>query len=402
MLVSPSLRNPCPKESSSVPHRSSVERHTVRRDAVADQGGVDDAKTRCEIFSGNDVLSCFPTADTIIPQHELATFVWNSNVPDFTQTDRVDIYLFHGDSLQQILFFGDQINPRGAAGVITTQVNDSWWGGRGANWAGSNISYPFYWIISRANVSLTEGTQKPQTTFSAVQTTFADSVIASMSSASAARLSTTTVITSSGQAVSGSVTATVTVGDPGKLQSGRGTSGFPHWAIVVIVLGIIAVVTACACVFFILQHIHRRNTREAGRQPLSPGSPPMAYRDEPAPAAAPAASSTSHRHDASRGLSPDSTISRGGDGPFSGADAAVMANAFRTALRAPGLAGHPLDEGENPQEEGDRLVRRELSDEGTDIRSVESVRGVRVESSSEGGDMARDSARFSPHRELSI
>lgn len=33
------------------------------------------AKTRCQLLSGNDVISCYPTSDTVIPQHEWASFV---------------------------------------------------------------------------------------------------------------------------------------------------------------------------------------------------------------------------------------------------------------------------------------------------------------------------------------
>lgn len=93
----------------------------------------------------------------------------NSNNPDFLQTERVDIYLFHGDSLEQILAIPNQVNPRGQAGSVSRQVNDLWWGTRGVDWGGSNISYPFYWLIARHGESLDDGTLKPQATFSAVR-----------------------------------------------------------------------------------------------------------------------------------------------------------------------------------------------------------------------------------------
>lgn len=33
------------------------------------------AQTQCEVFSGNQVISCFPKSDTIVNQHEYAPFV---------------------------------------------------------------------------------------------------------------------------------------------------------------------------------------------------------------------------------------------------------------------------------------------------------------------------------------
>jgi hypothetical protein len=35
----------------------------------------EEALQQCEFFSSNDVRSCFPTSDTMVPQHEWATFV---------------------------------------------------------------------------------------------------------------------------------------------------------------------------------------------------------------------------------------------------------------------------------------------------------------------------------------
>ncbi len=99
-------------------------------------------------------------------------------------------------------------------------------------------------------------------------------------------------------------------------------------------------------------------------------------------------------------VSPDgaSTVSRTGSagdtGPFSGADAAIMADAFRKALRKPDFAGATVEEGDSPdtQHEGE-LINRELADEGRDIRSVSSSRGVRVETLSDSGDTIHDDHR---------
>lgn len=92
-----------------------------------------------------------------------------------------------------------------------------------------------------------------------------------------------------------------------------------------------------------------------------------------------------------------STMSRVSDAAlFSGADAAVMADAFRAALRKPNFAGRPVEEGESPDSDpanssgqpagGSGLLNRELAEEGRDIRSVGSSRGVKVETLSDAGD----------------
>lgn len=87
-----------------------------------------------------------------------------------------------------------------------------------------------------------------------------------------------------------------------------------------------------------------------------------------------------------------STVSRApssDQGPFSGADAAIMADAFRKALRKPDFAGQPVEEGDSPPEEipDEALINRELAEEGRDIRSVDSSRGVTVESTQGGRDL---------------
>lgn len=105
------------------------------------------------------------------------------------------------------------------------------------------------------------------------------------------------------------------------------------------------------------------------------------------------------RHRASSVVSPDaaSSISHGGSagegGPFSGADAAIMADAFRKALRKPDFADNLVEEGDSPgsqQPNNGELMNRELAEEGRDIRSVESSRGVQVETLSGTSETARD------------
>ncbi|KAJ6584417.1 hypothetical protein B0H19DRAFT_386402 [Mycena capillaripes] len=418
MLASP-LHQPWP-ERTAAPSPPLVEPHAstskTPRQNIADQAAVDAAKERCEFQSGNEVISCFPTADVVVAQHEWVAFVWNSNNPDFLQTERVDIYLFHGDSLEQILFFPNEVNPTGHAGSISKQVNDTWWGSRGADWAGTNISYPFYWLISRAGEPLSDGSQQPQATFSAVQTTFADSVLASMASSSAS--SARSVSAASLTATLGSPTITLTLSPstvqvpsvtPNKgVQSNASGSSFPHWAIVVTVLGIVFVVAVCGLMVLAIYYI-----RGEKRAHVRSRSPDMAEADEGAPVAAAAVAAgglardtsgaTSHGHAATertippaqRAISPDSTHSRAEPRPFSGSDAAIMANAFRAELRQPPGRSFDEEDGDDegpgvvargrspdrPHPERESLLRRQLGSEGADIRSVDSVRGVRVESS---------------------
>jgi len=71
----------------------------------------------------------------------------------------------------------------------------------------------------------------------------------------------------------------------------------------------------------------------------------------------------------------------GGNEPFSGADAAIMADAFRKALRKPDFAGPIEDTNDdiNPTIGSSAILNRELAEEGRDIRSVSSERGVRIQ-----------------------
>jgi len=92
------------------------------------------------------------------------------------------------------------------------------------------------------------------------------------------------------------------------------------------------------------------------------------------------------------GASMASRSGSGGDtGPFSGADAAIMADAFRKALRKPDFAGQPaVEEGDSSDKDG-ALISKELAEEGRDIRSVGSSRGVKVEETmSSSGETATD------------
>ena len=100
--------------------------------------------------------------------HLLLLSSGNSRLPELTQTNLVNIYLFHADSGNEILRVTNEINPFGRAGSIAQQVNDTWFPDGGVSYNGSSISYPYYWVITRSDATL-DGTEVPQSTFSAVR-----------------------------------------------------------------------------------------------------------------------------------------------------------------------------------------------------------------------------------------
>jgi len=342
-----------------------------------------------------------------------------------------------------MLHFRQLPNPSDQAGLVRAQVNDSWFGEQGKNWNGKDVAYPYYWVIIRSDKTL-DGNQVPQPIFTAVQTTVLDSVAASSSSSAAAASSSSEAAASSSRSVmSSNPTAT-----GGGVQQANSGSSFPRWAIaVIVVLGFLAIATTCILTFLILRRVRRRRRQASIRNSMGSSSPMIVhpnrdsagggapsemaqrYADSPGSpllpppsiAAAGAGSAfvggaalgragSGHDHDGA------STNSDSG-GPFSGADAAIMADAFRKMLRKPDFAGRPVEEGESPEQPegvtgskhgstaalgkdgsirsgigpsalgvthpeaaGTAVMSRELAEEGRDIRSVSSSRGVTVES----------------------
>ncbi|KAI0320162.1 hypothetical protein OF83DRAFT_1053656 [Amylostereum chailletii] len=419
---------PAPSPSKRRRRRSSDDFHARRAlnpRQIFNQSGVAEAVAQCGLI-GNEVISCFPTTDSVVPQHEWATFVWNSNRPQLTQTDKVNIYLFHADSGDEVTSFLNYTNPRNQAGQVRAFVNDSWFPGGGLSWSGSDIQHPYYWIITRADQSLDDGTSQRQAIFTAVQTTFADSVTSSIASVSSASIASTASVASASSVSSSPLTSgpqsSTTTGTPrstpvnpsgdgtGSLQGGNG-NGFPDWAIaVIVVLGFLAIVAIGILAFLIMRRI-RRNERMSSQRnsmgsasPMMPGaisavdmphSPVMEESGhrmyDPPVSLARAASVSSPNDDASMISHAQSHAHSTGDsGLFSGADAAIMADAFRKVLRKPDFAGRPIEEGDSPEtqepKQDEALMNWELAEEGRDIRSVGSSRGVRVENMSDGGD----------------
>lgn len=284
-------------------------------------------------------------------------------------------------------------------------MNDTWFGAEGLTWSGANISLPYYWVIIRSDGAL-DGSQVSQAIFTAVQTTVLDSV-ASSSSAAAAASSSSAASASAASASSSSERAAASsslrsTSPSGNVQSNASSSSFPHWAIaVIVVLGFLAIAVSCILTFIVLRRIRPRRDIDSHRNSVGSASP-MITRDNqgmvqtydspalpshtgiPTGAVATGGSPTI----VPRNLTADaaSGTSESG-GPLSGADAAIIADAFRKMLRKPDFAGPAVNEGDSPDSNAEReaeaaghvVLNRALAEEGRDIRSVSSSRGVKVE-----------------------
>ncbi|KAI1793279.1 hypothetical protein LXA43DRAFT_233950 [Ganoderma leucocontextum] len=392
--------------------------YEARDTDIADQDAIDEAATRCQFESANDVVSCFPNTSTVFAQDEWATFVWNSRLPQWAQTNLVNIYLFQADSNDPVANQTNVTNPSGRAGQMHFQIDDAWWGSRGSNWDGQNQSFPFYFLITRNDKTI-ENTDIPQATFTAVQTTFASSVLASMTSASAASASSASAAAASAasaSAILSSLTATPSSTGSrngptatGAVQADGGSSSFPKWAIaVIVVLGFLALVAFGVLAFYIMRRLRqRRGGTLSHRNSMGSSTPMMSNVERGGPispvlgpaafvgAGAAGGTYSDRPPSPSGGHDGASMISRTSDtGPFSGADAAIMANAFRQALRKPDFADTPVEDPDeiigHAHQSRTELLNQELAEEGRDIRSVGSSRGVRVEtlSSEDGNDTA--------------
>ncbi|PPQ93083.1 hypothetical protein CVT25_003115 [Psilocybe cyanescens] len=352
----------------------------------------------------------------------------NSRRPELTQTNLVDIFLFRADSQQQLLHFPQHPNPPDRAGMVTAQVNDTWFGANGLNFQGTNVSFPYFWVIIRSDATLANGNFIPQPIFTAVQTQVLDSV-ASPSTVPSTTVSPSSLSTSpnsspriSSPSSPSSPPSSSSTSTAGNVQHASSASSFPRWAIaVIVVLGFFAIAATCILAFVILRRIRRRQQRSSTSSRNSMGSAsPMMPRDQQhhpemiqrydsagspllAPvalgAAAGAGAGSSHQHTGGPGSTTHDGASAISDtgGPFSGADAAIMADAFRKMLRKPDFADRPVEEGESPEQPegagaadaagargstdaGHEVLRGQLAEEGRDIRSVSSSRGVKVES----------------------
>ncbi|PWN89221.1 hypothetical protein FA10DRAFT_138582 [Acaromyces ingoldii] len=356
-----------------------------------------EAEQQC--FVGNEKLSCYPTANTRVDQGTWSKLIWNSNYPEFTNNGGyVDVYLFHQDSDQVATSWTSIDNGQGR---LSFNPGDSWWQGRepADNFNGTDIAWPFYFVITYAGAGLSGTTHRLSTWF-AVQTALpvavaesrsSASVAASLSSAAAsasaasaasatmtgsdlsslsaseaaasssfaASLSSALVSSLQSQGLSGTqtlqgtatttlddgrvITATATGQANGQLPAGSNgeEGGLPAYAIaLIVVFGFLALVAALVGAYFLMAAARRR--RERGGQGSHAGS------DTPMMAGVAGGGSDEGDDDMMRevgvagaGAAAGAAASRGreADTPFSSNEASRMAEAFRAALRRPQFFG---------------------------------------------------------------
>ena len=92
----------------------------------------------------------------------------NSRLPQFTQTNEVNLYLFSATTQKPLLQWINVTNPQNEAGLLHAAVNDTWFGDRGTQWNGTNVNFLYYWVVTRADQGLS-GPIVPQSQFSAVR-----------------------------------------------------------------------------------------------------------------------------------------------------------------------------------------------------------------------------------------
>jgi hypothetical protein len=284
--------------------------------------------------------------------------------------------------------------------------------------------------------SLSTASAASASSASAASASAASASAASAASASSAAAASRTSSAVNGSSQSGSGTRSggpSGTGGSSSLSPGSGSSSFPHWAIaVIVVLGFLAIVALGILTFLIMRRMRRRNASANSMESSSPmmagvrgeqgaQSPLLARRELASPTTAAAAGAgvgaaagaaagaggggaLERSYSANRGagsIAHDGASTVSDSGPFSVADAAIMADAFRQALRNADFAGRPVEEGESPEQQqptdkdsvGDLAMNRELADEGRDIRDVGSSRGVTVRTLSgheDGGDTVTD------------
>ncbi|KAG2094299.1 hypothetical protein BD769DRAFT_1678712 [Suillus cothurnatus] len=418
MSPNPSQNSPWPARTAPPSSYSSLKRRSPdmgssrapsleRRQGtiISNQSALAAAETQCEIYADNSQVTCYPDTGDLVIQHQWAPVVWNSRRPQLSQFNQVQLYLMDADTNLPILNFSES-NPTNMAGEMNAPVNDTWFGTKGNSWTpGQNFSYPFYWVVT--NQEGLDGPITPNPTFMAIQTTYLDAVVASMqsSSSAAAASSSAAAASSSLSLASSSLHASGISSSPsGNVQSNSSNPPFPHWAIaVIVVLGFLAIVAGGVLIWVIMRRLRRRE-QLSNRGSMGSSSPMMANaQNSNSPqlpllstgmVGATAGRTSSEHHRPGSIVSPDgaSDVSRahsaGDTGPFSGADAAIMADAFRKALRKPDFAGPPVEEAEDHRD--DAIMSRELAEEGRDLRSVSSSRGVKVETLSETGDTVQD------------
>ncbi|QRW19958.1 hypothetical protein RhiXN_08933 [Rhizoctonia solani] len=285
---------------------------------------------------GNDVLSCYPTEGMTVVQGSWTRF--GTLDPEYIGYGNLDIYLFHADSRVEAFKWSNVPNDSNWVGV---SVNDSFWGTRGVTgWRdGQNQSMPFYFVATDAGAAL-DGGEPRQATFTASELSRKWPLLSSSFSESS------------------------------PLPPSCSWHGSPH-------------ATSAPA-------------NDAGSLPALPhpswvSPPPRPHPNPPSPHRTSPASIVGRPVSIRRGGSlstPTSTTVHppvpAKQGP-SGQDAAIMASAFRAMLRKPDFASRPEEEDESPEERNVRDMKEQLAEEGRDIQSVRSERGVRVHNTAEDG-----------------
>ncbi|KAF8517351.1 hypothetical protein BU17DRAFT_91785 [Hysterangium stoloniferum] len=351
-------------------------------------------------IQGNNVISCYPRSDSPVVQNMPTRFVWNNRLPQFSQTNLVDIFLFHGDTDDQVAVWPQLDYP---FGHLSVTPNDTWWGARGPLIeSGKNQTQNFFFVMVVNGSDPSSGIS--QATFTATQTSLPTSILSSLSLASAMSASSASeAVAASSSSLASlssmSAKASATNAGPGALQNAASSSDFPHWAIALLaVFGFLAFISFFFVFWILIRTLRRRhgNVKSLNRGSVGSQSPMMANISgaprSPTTVAHEPQSAESHLGPlpaiSGRGIvSSDgaSSISHADSagGPISNVDAAALAAAFRNVMRKPDFADRPMEEGEAPEKD---VMGQELAEEGRDIRSVSSSRGVKVETLSEDGE----------------
>ncbi|TIC43166.1 hypothetical protein E3Q08_02497 [Wallemia mellicola] len=166
----------------------------------------------------NSVVTCYPDADTSIRSGDYSKLIWNPNLPQFTESGDLDIYLFSADTEQVVQSWKDVPNQRGSQPI---NPGDDWWSpiddGWGpydpensSQWADTTRDWTYYAVLVPAGQSLSGG-EEHQATFTAVQTAPLQNLVASSSSSSMSSASSQSSISSLSTASLASASATQSV-----------------------------------------------------------------------------------------------------------------------------------------------------------------------------------------------
>ncbi|CCA73888.1 hypothetical protein PIIN_07841 [Serendipita indica DSM 11827] len=355
-----------------------------------DQPSASDTDPDCLAVSP-DTQSCYPTSSTIAYQNQYTRFIWNTRyalfVGDNGDAD-VTLILRNAESDRQV---GNWTMPN-KLGRFSLAVDDTWWDQRAVTqWEGRPRNWTFYWQIIPATHTI-DGGEARQPTFTVIQTALPNAYLSS-TSASIISQSLASVSRSIAASESSSAQAAQQSRDAA-LQQSHNNSYFPPWAIaLIVILGLISIVSILTLFFVVIRSARRKRSLQ-NRSSMGSDSPMIQGAGGPvSPIAAsgmgggpasllapPVRNAPSIRYNDGNSVASRTSAA---EGVITGSDAAIMADAFRKALRKPDFADRPQEEGESPEqinaEESEALLlNRELAEDGKNIRSVSSQRGVKV------------------------